>query len=119
MTAMAAAPGGVSSMATSRAMLDVMVRVRESDAVERQVGRNGVDQLPAFEQRRRVTAGRDDFGPVAQFRGVVLGKLFDQPADAVEHALLHGRCRGFAESFGRARELNLRELRRLLMQRLK
>src|SRR5688500_6314424 len=49
----------------SRSMLDVMIRVRQRDAVKRQVGRDRMDQLPVLKQQRRIAAGRDDVGPSA------------------------------------------------------
>src|SRR5687767_1511229 len=70
-----------------RPVLDVVVRVRQREAVEREVRGDGVDELPALEELRRVAAGGDDVGPVAQGGGVVFGELLDHAADAVEDAV--------------------------------
>src|SRR5687768_3291838 len=53
------------SKMSSRSMLDVMVRVSQRDAVQRQVGRDRVNELPVLKQQRRIAAGRDDVGPGA------------------------------------------------------
>src|SRR5450432_238049 len=67
-TAIAAEPGGVSSIArleSSRSMLDVMFRIRQRDAVKREVRGNSVDEFPIFEKFLRIAAGCDDVGPIA------------------------------------------------------
>src|SRR5205085_4703697 len=87
-TAIAELLGGVRRMAklaaelvierddgASRLVLDVVFREGEGDAIERQVGGDGVDELPGLEQLRGVAASGDDVGPGAQLGGVVLDEV--------------------------------------------
>src|SRR4051794_3304427 len=125
-TAIAAAPGGVIRIARLRVpirksqisglVFDVMLRVRQSDAVKRQVRGDGVDEFPVFEQRLRVAASGDDVGPVAQRRRIALCQFLDHPADAVEGALEDGLLGRVTEGTARAGERNARELGRFLVE---
>src|SRR5947209_3181101 len=95
---MAAAPGGVISVANPLVpMFDVMIGVRECDPIQRQIGRNRVDDLPAFEKPGSIASSGNDFGPVAKLRRVCLGELLDQSANPVVDALENGVPRALAD----------------------
>jgi hypothetical protein len=68
----------------------MMLRVGQRHAVERQIGRDGVNEFPSVKQHFGVPAGSDHFRPARQFRGIVLHQFLHRAADAVIHAVQHG-----------------------------
>src|SRR5438552_18570102 len=97
-------------------MPDMMTRIGQRDAVKHQVRRDRVNQLPALEERLCVAAGGDDLRPIAKLGGIILGKLLDHAADAVEDALKHRLLSGLSKRTSRRFADNGRQLRGSLVK---
>lgn len=71
-------------------MFEVVIGVGQGEAVEGEVGSDGVDEFPAVEESVGVAAGGDDVGPEAEVCGVVLDEFFDHSSDAMVDAMEDG-----------------------------